>query len=247
MQNKSAEITEATAEEAVTEAVAEANAEVAEPESMIDSTDGAEVEGTSCKDICVADGCVYGSVIGTAPACDASCSHDCAGQRVCFTATSDMSDYGHGCAHGDKICCCICPSDNFAGFLAAKSAMSAVEVTEAVAEEPVAVTEAVSEPNAEVAEPESMIDPADRVEVEGTSCHDICVADGCVYGSVIGTAPACDASCSHDCAGQRVCFTATSDMSDYGHGCAHGDKICCCICPSDDFAGFLAAKSAQVV
>ena len=58
------------------------------------------------------------------------------------------------------------------------------------------------------------------------SCSDMCNSGGWGTGSVQGTAPFCGASCT-DCDGK--CFTVDEgDVTDYGHGCATGDKVCCC-------------------
>ena len=63
------------------------------------------------------------------------------------------------------------------------------------------------------------------------TCDSVCQAAGGVWGHIIGTAPSCAADCDHDCKGSLFCNVVNSGdgFDDYGHGCASGDKICCCI------------------
>jgi len=64
-------------------------------------------------------------------------------------------------------------------------------------------------------------------KVGGFSCSQWCSGGGHgKYGQVIGTAPFCNASCNSCPNG--ACTLATSEMSDYGSGCATGNKVCCC-------------------
>lgn len=70
------------------------------------TTDSPAVNAFSCSDWCKGGGHGdFGQVIGTAPFCGASCNNDCP-NGSCELATSEMSDYGHGCATGNKVCCC---------------------------------------------------------------------------------------------------------------------------------------------
>lgn len=58
------------------------------------------------------------------------------------------------------------------------------------------------------------------------SCADLCDSGGFGGGHMSGTAPSCGGSCD-DCDGQ--CFHVSSgDVTDYGHGCWTGSKVCCC-------------------
>merc|ERR1711972_71765 len=106
------------------------------------------------------------------------------------------SDYGHGCATGNKVCCC-----------SSKASASIQEKVVAISEE------------------ES---PPQHLDSTGFTCSQWCSDGGHGdYGQIIGTAPFCGASCNSDCP-NGACELATSEMSDYGHGCATGNKVCCC-------------------
>eukprot|EP00929_Paragymnodinium_shiwhaense_P116916 TRINITY_DN8695_c0_g1_i1.p1 TRINITY_DN8695_c0_g1~~TRINITY_DN8695_c0_g1_i1.p1 ORF type:complete len:315 (-),score=67.85 TRINITY_DN8695_c0_g1_i1:198-1142(-) len=59
------------------------------------------------------------------------------------------------------------------------------------------------------------------------SCADLCQSGGWGGGEVIGTAPSCGASCA-DCKGNKCFGVSVDDVTDYGHGCWSGDKVCCC-------------------
>ena len=59
------------------------------------------------------------------------------------------------------------------------------------------------------------------------SCADLCGSGGYGGGSVSGTAPSCGGSCD-DCNGNKCFSISSGDVTDYGHGCWSGDKVCCC-------------------
>ena len=60
-----------------------------------------------------------------------------------------------------------------------------------------------------------------------TSCSLFCQSGGYGDGTIIGTAPFCNAECSRDCK-EGHCTIASGRWSDYGNGCWTGNKICCC-------------------
>lgn len=60
------------------------------------------------------------------------------------------------------------------------------------------------------------------------SCGEFCSSGGWGGGSVKGTAPSCGASCHGDCSGRKCVTVSSGDVSDYGHNCWTGDKVCCC-------------------
>merc|ERR1719343_732313 len=60
------------------------------------------------------------------------------------------------------------------------------------------------------------------------SCADFCNSGGWGGGSVLGSAPFCGASCSDDCPGKKCITVGQDDVTDYGHSCASGNKVCCC-------------------
>merc|ERR1711971_606954 len=70
-----------------------------------DAMTPATAQAFSCSDWCQSAGHGLGQIIGTAPVCKTSCSGDCP-DGACERATKEMTDYGHGCAIGEKICCC---------------------------------------------------------------------------------------------------------------------------------------------
>lgn len=59
------------------------------------------------------------------------------------------------------------------------------------------------------------------------SCADLCSSGGYGGGWVSGTAPSCGGHCS-DCNGGKCFSVSSGDVTDYGHGCWTGDKVCCC-------------------
>jgi hypothetical protein len=59
------------------------------------------------------------------------------------------------------------------------------------------------------------------------SCAALCNSGGFGNGKVIGTAPACGGHCS-DCGGRKCFGVSSGDVTDYGHGCSSGNKVCCC-------------------
>jgi hypothetical protein len=115
-----------------------------------------------------------------------------------------MSDYGHGCATGNKVCCC--------------SGKVRADVPIRVQKKQ-SIEKKTTNMLAKVAD----VEPANAF-----SCSDWCKSGGHGdFGQIIGTAPFCGASCNSDCP-NGSCEIATSEMSDYGHGCATGNKVCCC-------------------
>eukprot|EP00929_Paragymnodinium_shiwhaense_P056752 TRINITY_DN28411_c0_g1_i2.p1 TRINITY_DN28411_c0_g1~~TRINITY_DN28411_c0_g1_i2.p1 ORF type:complete len:170 (-),score=40.62 TRINITY_DN28411_c0_g1_i2:275-784(-) len=144
----------------------------------------------TCNDWCQSGNHGLGMIIGTAPFCGGDCNSDCP-NGACQTATSEMSDYGKGCASGSKVCCC---------------------------------STKVSTP----AEEQKDILGMEAEASNAFSCSDWCKSGGHGdFGQVIGTAPFCGGDCNSDCP-NGACQTATSEMSDYGKGCATGSKVCCC-------------------
>merc|ERR1712032_560269 len=60
------------------------------------------------------------------------------------------------------------------------------------------------------------------------SCSDLCSDGGHgSYGFISGTAPFCGGDCS-DCGGNYCYHVEEGSVSDYGSGCATGNKVCCC-------------------
>jgi len=59
------------------------------------------------------------------------------------------------------------------------------------------------------------------------SCSDLCSSGGWGGGHVSGTAPSCGGHCD-DCNGGHCFHVSHGDLTDYGHGCASGNKVCCC-------------------
>jgi len=71
-----------------------------------------------------------------------------------------------------------------------------------------------------------ILDPPTRLPTP-FSCPDLCSSGGFGGGFVSGTAPACGGSCD-DCNGGQCFAVSSGDVTDYGHGCSTGDKVCCC-------------------
>jgi len=191
------------------------------------------VEGSqSCNSVCLKAGGVFGQIIGTAPACGASCANDCGSPHsICWTSSKDggLVDYGHGCATGDKVCCCI-----GAGVGNSTESFPQPKQDTELGEIPIGHTDEVDQPQntddqAEIVDP---IGAGIEGAVGSQSCNSVCLAAGGVFGQIIGTAPACGASCANDCSSPHsICWTSSKDggLVDYGHGCVTGDKVCCCI------------------
>jgi len=60
------------------------------------------------------------------------------------------------------------------------------------------------------------------------SCSDLCADGGHgTVGFISGTAPACGGVCA-DCGDGHCYQVEKGSVSDYGHGCATGNKVCCC-------------------
>merc|ERR1711879_764858 len=121
----------------------------------------------SCSDWCKSGGHGdFGQVIGTAPFCGASCNNDCP-NGSCEIATSEMSDYGHGCATGDKVCCC--------------SGKAPADMAIKVQKEQPAIEEQKERPIEK--------ETADAAAANAFSCSDWCQGGGHGdFGQIIGTA-----------------------------------------------------------
>jgi len=194
--------------------------EMDQPQNTVVRADfGAAVESQSCNSVCQAAGHGSGRIKGTAPFCDASCHGDCP-NGMCWTSNKDggLVDYGSGCWSGDKVCCC-----------SGRSESATLSEDGAAKQHPDVDKLSESSDQAELMEP---IGVGIESAVGSQSCNSVCLAAGGVFGQIIGTAPACGASCANDCSSPHsICWTSSKDggLVDYGHGCVTGDKVCCCI------------------
>lgn len=188
----------------------------------------AEVQAAGCSGLCSWNGFVDGYVIGTAPICEATCDAMCSG-RACLdhipgNAKSDfMPDAGNLCVN-EVLDAAI---DVFKARLAhrnetLKDLYKQIEFTSAGK----ACCCATRLPRKDSYEKKTQ--PTAR---GSTSCDTWCQYGGFGHGFIIGTAPACGATCENDCQG-GVCSVANDFFSDYGAGCASGDKVCCCAQPA---------------